>query len=70
MGANYKGLRNFMKDFIKFIKSSGIYFIGNVLIKMISLILLPVYTKYIPPNDFGTYDVSIAYVTFMFCSFS
>ena len=56
-----------MKDFIKFIKSSGIYFIGNVLIKMISLILLPVYTKYIPPNDFGTYDVSIAYVTFL-CS--
>lgn len=56
-----------MKEFLKFIKSSGIYFVGNVLIKAIAFLMLPIYTKYINPTDYGTYDVAIAYITF-FCS--
>lgn len=56
-----------MKEFLKFLKSSGIYFIGNVLIKAIAFFMLPIYTKYINPTDYGTYDVAIAYITF-FCS--
>ena len=53
-----------MKDFIKFIKSSGIYFFGNILTKLISFLLLPIYTKFINPTDYGTYDLMIAYITF------
>lgn len=53
-----------MKDFLKFIKSSGIYFVGNILTKLISFFLLPIYTKYINPTDYGTYDLMIAYITF------
>ena len=56
-----------MKDFIKFVKSSGIYFVGTVLTKLISFLLLPLYTAYINPADYGTYDLYTAYITFL-CS--
>lgn len=46
----------------KFIKSSAIYFVGNVLTKVISFFLLPIYTSYIATADMGYYDVSISYV--------
>ena len=36
-----------MKDLWRFIKSSGIYFVGTVLTKLISFLLLPLYTSYI-----------------------
>jgi len=56
-----------MKDLLKFIKSSGIYFVGTVLTKLISFFLLPLYTSYISPADYGTYDLYNAYIMF-FCS--
>lgn len=52
------------KEIKKFIKTSSIYFIGNAIIKLISFIMLPIYTLYITPSDFGKYDVMITYVTF------
>lgn len=56
-----------MKSFIKFAKTSGIYFFGTVLAKLVTMLLLRVYTEYIPTADMGTYNVSINYVTFL-CS--
>lgn len=56
-----------MKDLLKFIKTSGVYFAGTVLTKLISFLLLPLYTSYIDPDGMGVYDASIAYVTFL-CS--
>lgn len=56
-----------MKDLLRFVKSSGIYFVGTVLTKLISFLLLPLYTSYISPGDYGTYDLHNAYVMF-FCS--
>ena len=56
-----------MKSFIKFAKTSGIYFFGTVLAKLVTMLLLRVYTEYIPAADMGTYNVSINYVTFL-CS--
>lgn len=56
-----------MKELARFIKTSGIYLVGNVLTKAIAFIMLPVYTKYLSPTDYGTYDVNIAYITFL-CS--
>lgn len=54
-----------MKDFMKFLKSTVVYLLGNVLIKMISFFMIPLYTKYINPSDYGTYDLNIAYITFL-----
>lgn len=54
-----------MKNLQKFIKTSGIYLLGNVLTKAIAFIMLPIYTKYLSPTDYGTYDVNIAYITFL-----
>lgn len=56
-----------MKDLWKFIKSSGIYFVGTVLTKLISFLLLPLYTAYISPSDYGVYDLYNAYISFL-CS--
>lgn len=56
-----------MKSFWKFVKTSGIYFIGTVMQKLITFFLLPIYTAYIKPADLGTYDASVAYITFL-CS--
>ncbi len=56
-----------MKDFWKFIKSSGIFFVGTVMTKLISFLLLPLYTSYINPTDYGIYDLNLSYIMF-FCS--
>ena len=48
---------------IRFIKSSGIFFIGGILSKAIVFFMLPIYTKYIVPADYGYYDLSITYIT-------
>lgn len=56
-----------MSDIKKFAKSSGVYFFGNILMKIITFFMLPLYTKYINPSDYGTYDLYIAYITFL-CS--
>lgn len=47
----------------KLIKSTFLYFFGNVLSKAITFFLLPLYTKYIAPADYGYYEVSLSYLT-------
>lgn len=41
----------------KFIKTSIIYLIGNVLSKLIAFIVIPIYTTYISPNIYGEFDL-------------
>ena len=48
-------------DLIRFIRSSGIFFFGNILSKVISFFMLPIYTGYIAVEDMGYYDVSVTY---------
>ena len=45
-----------------FVKSFGLYFLGNILSKIIMFILLPVYTDYLPPEELGYYDVANTYL--------
>lgn len=54
-----------MHDLQKFMKSTGVYLVGNVLIKATQFLLLPLYTKYINPNDYGLFDLYVAYITFL-----
>ena len=49
-------------DFGRFIRSSGIFFLGNILSKAIAFLLLPMYTGYIQAGDMGYYDVSVTYL--------
>lgn len=46
----------------RFISTSMIYFIGNVLSKIVSFLLLPLYTKYLTSAQFGEYDIVISFV--------
>jgi polysaccharide biosynthesis protein len=47
----------------KFIKNSIIYFIGNVLTKILSFLLIPLYTSYISTADYGYYDLTISIIS-------
>lgn len=49
----------------QFIKNTAIFFVGNVLSKLISFILLPMYTTVIPTEQMGIYDVSITLTTML-----
>lgn len=53
------------KNGIQFIKNTAIFFVGNVLSKLISFILLPMYTTVIPTDQMGVYDVSITLTTML-----
>jgi O-antigen/teichoic acid export membrane protein len=52
-----------MNSLARFIKSTGIFLVGNMLSKVIVFFLLPVYTAYIPAAGYGYYDLSITYIT-------
>lgn len=51
-----------MSNANRFIKSSAVYFVGNVLTKIISFILLPMFTIYISAEDMGYFDLSVSYL--------
>ncbi len=59
-----------MNVFSYLFKSTGFYFLGNVLSKLILFFLLPVYTACIKPEQLGYYDVANTYlnliITFLF----
>ena len=50
-----------------FIKSTIAYFFGNILSKLIVFFMLPLYTAYISPADYGYYDLTKTYID-LFCS--
>ena len=51
-----------MNEKIAFLKNSGIYFVGDFLSKLITFFLLPIYSKYILPADFGYFDLTTSYL--------
>ncbi len=48
-----------------FFKSAGVYFFGDALSKVIIFFMLPLYTTYISPDDYGYYDLTVTYVYFL-----
>lgn len=48
----------------KFIKTAGIFFVGNILSKLIGFFLLPLYTSYLSPTQFGKYDLVVSLISF------
>lgn len=51
-----------MSLFNHFLRSSGLYFLGNILAKLVGFFLLPVYTIYISPDKLGYFDISNTYL--------
>lgn len=51
-----------MSDKIGFFRNAGLYFLGNSLPKVVAFFLLPIYSKYISPEDFGYFDLSQSYI--------
>lgn len=54
-----------MNDLKKIIKGTSVYLIGTTFTKMIQFFLLPVYTSFLTPAEFGQYDLGLAYATFL-----
>lgn len=53
-----------MQNSIKFLgRSSAIYFVGAALSRSIGFFLLPLYTKYLSPIDYGYFDLSCTYLS-------
>ena len=46
----------------KFLKSAGTYFLGNVMTRLISFFLLPIYTNLLPPEDLGHFNNATSYL--------
>lgn len=51
-----------MANITRLFKSAGIYFLGNVMTRLISFFLLPIYTAHIATADLGYFDVSTSYL--------
>lgn len=49
-----------MNPIRRFIKTAGTYLVGNVLSKLVAVFLLPIYTAYLSPTEYGTYDLAIS----------
>ncbi|HMM07369.1 MAG TPA: oligosaccharide flippase family protein [Clostridiales bacterium] len=49
----------------RFFKTAGVYFLGNAFTKIISFLLLPLYTSRISPDDFGVYGLAITLINTM-----
>ncbi|MCI8888348.1 MAG: lipopolysaccharide biosynthesis protein [Hungatella sp.] len=52
-----------MEDIKRLAKTTIVYFLGTVGTKLISFLLLPLYTSYLMPREYGRYDVNITYAT-------
>lgn len=52
-----------MNTILRFFKNSGIFFVGNILSKVIVFLLLPLYTNCLSTESYGYYDLSVTYVT-------
>ena len=49
----------------RFIKTAGTYLAGNVLSKLVSFFLIPLYTNKLTTTDYGDYDVVITMITLL-----
>lgn len=54
----------------KLVKNTGFYAIGQILPQFANFILLPVYTKYLTPNDYGIVSSMVVIESFLIIFFS
>ncbi len=49
-------------NFKRFIKTAAVFFTGNVLSKLVSFFLLPLYTNRLSPEQYGSYDIVVSLI--------
>ena len=54
-----------MQDLKRFAKSTGVYLMGSVLTKFAAFLMLPFYTRYLRPSEYGNFDLYTAYAAFL-----
>ncbi len=47
----------------RFLQTALTYFIGNILSKLITFVLIPIYTNKLTPSEYGNYDLVITIIT-------
>jgi O-antigen/teichoic acid export membrane protein len=50
-------IKNMLKDFKKLVKHTTIYGLGTVLSKAVGFLLIPLYTHYLSPDDYGVLEL-------------
>lgn len=50
----------------RFLQTALTYFIGNILSKLITFVLIPIYTNKLTPSEYGNYDLVITIITLLF----
>lgn len=58
-----------MNDLKRMIKGTGIYLVGTIFSRLVQFFLLPIYTTYLTPAEYGRYDLGIAYASFLYTMF-
>lgn len=61
-----------MKNLKKLVSTTLIYFLGSATSKLIAFLMLPIYTRYIEPAQYGLYDLYVSYSNLFYtiCFFS
>ena len=54
-----------MNRISRFIKTALTYFAGNILSKLVTFFLIPLYTNKLEPADYGNYDLVTTIIIFM-----
>lgn len=49
-----------MSHLAKFLRASTVYFVGQVSVKIVAVLMLPVFTAHLSPSDYGYFDVGSA----------
>jgi O-antigen/teichoic acid export membrane protein len=53
------------KEFIKLIKNTMVYGAGDVVSKAIGFFMIPVYTRFLTPSDYGVISLLMLFTTFV-----
>ena len=51
--------------YIRLLKNTGIVFVGNVGSKLLTFLMLPFYTKWLSPAEYGSFDLIFTYSTLL-----
>ena len=55
------------KETVGVLKNSIIYSVGNILLKVCSFLLIPLYTAYLSPDQYGIINLAMGFVTLVSC---
>ena len=55
-------MKRYDVDMARFLKTTGVFFVGSTLSKIVSFLMLPLYTSLLPSEGMGVFDVSVTWL--------